>query len=80
MFGRLTFSALEHESSQNMAVFGMVATTIALIGLITYLKRWKWLWEEWITTVDHKKIGIMYIGVVIIMFLKGFADAFMMRL
>ena len=44
------------------------------------LKRWKWLWNEWLTTVDPKRIGIMYIVVALIMFLKGFADALMMRL
>ena len=51
-----------------------------VFGLITYLESWKWLWGEWITTVDPKRIGIMYIVVALIMFFKGFADALMMRL
>lgn len=80
MFGRLTLEAFRHESSQNQAVFGMIVTAIAVIALITYLKRWKWLWKEWITTVDPKRIGIMYIVVVLMMFAKGFADAIMMRI
>lgn len=80
MFGRLTLDAFHHEASQNMAVGGMISGGIALIALITYLGRWKWLWDEWITTVDPKKIGIMYIVVVLIMFMKGFADAIMMRI
>lgn len=80
MFGRLTLDSFRHEASQNIAVMMMLLTGIALICLISYLKRWKWLWNEWLTTVDPKKIGIMYIAVVIIMFLKGFADAVMMRL
>lgn len=80
MFGRLTSDAFHHELSQNMAVLGMVFNGIALIALITYLKKWKWLWNEWITTVDHKKIGLMYIFVTLVMFLKGFADAVMIRL
>lgn len=80
MFGRLTLEAFKHEPSQNGAVFGMVITGLAIIALITYLKRWQWLWKEWLTTVDHKKIGIMYIVVVLLMFTKGFADALMMRL
>lgn len=80
MFGRLNLEAFKHEASQNAAVLGMLATGIALIALIFYLKRWKWLWKEWITTVDPKRIGVMYIVVVLIMFLKGFADALMMRL
>lgn len=80
MFGKLTLNAFHHEASQDIAVMGMVFGAVALIGLITYLKRWKWLWNEWLTTVDPKKIGIMYIVVVLIMFMKGFADAVMMRL
>ena len=67
MFGKLTLEAFKHESSQNGAVVGMLITGIALIALIFYLKRWKWLWNEWFTTVDPKRIGIMYIVVVIIM-------------
>lgn len=80
MFGRLTLEAFHHEPSQTGAVVGMVVSGIALIALITYLRLWKWLWKEWFTTVDPKKIGIMYIVVVLIMFMKGFADALMMRL
>jgi len=80
MFGRLTTDAFKHEASQNAAVFGMIVTGIALIFLITYFKRWKWLYHEWLTTVDPKRIGIMYIVVVLVMFLKGFADAMMIRL
>lgn len=80
MFGRLTLEAFKHESSQNFAVIMMTLSGIALIALISYLKRWKWLWKEWLTSVDPKKIGIMYIVVVLMMFLKGFADALMMRL
>jgi len=80
MFGRLTLEAFQHEPSQNSAVIGMFVTGIAIVSLLFYLKRWKWLWNEWLTTVDPKKIGIMYIVVTLIMFLKGFADALMMRL
>lgn len=80
MFGRLTQEAFIHEPSQNGAVAGMLLLGFALIVLISWLKRWKWLWNEWITSVDPKRIGIMYIVVVLIMFAKGFADAIMMRL
>lgn len=52
---------------------------IALLGAITYLGKWKYLWTEWLTTVDHKRIGVMYIIVALIMLLRGFADAIMMR-
>lgn len=79
MTGKLTWGAFLHDDVQNGAVFSMVLGGIFLIALITYLGRWKWLWREWITTVDPKRIGMMYIIVVLIMFLKGFGDATMMR-
>ncbi len=47
---------------------------------MTYYKKWGWLWREWLTTVDHKKIGVMYIFVALVMLLRGFADAIMMRM
>lgn len=80
LFGTLTLEAFNHEWSQNLAVIMGSIGGVVLIALITYLKRWKWLWNEWITTVDPKRIGIMYIVVVLIMFMKGFGDAFMMRI
>lgn len=80
MFGRLTLDAFHHEISQNAAVFGMLVTSLVILGVITYLKRWKWIWKEWLTSVDPKRIGIMYIIVTLVMFCKGFADALMMRL
>lgn len=80
MFGKLTLEAFKHEASQNGAVAMMLLSAVALIGLLFYLKRWTWLWNEWLTSVDPKKIGIMYILVTLIMFCKGFADALMMRI
>lgn len=80
MFGRLNLEAFIHEPSQNFAVVMMVICGIVLLGLLTYFKLWKYLWDEWFTTVDPKRIGVMYIVVVLIMFFKGFTDALMMRL
>ncbi|WP_018933643.1 cytochrome aa3 quinol oxidase subunit I [Gracilibacillus lacisalsi] len=54
-------------------------TMVGLIALITYLKRWKWLWSEWFTTVDHKKIGIMYILSGVLMFFRGGVDGLLMK-
>lgn len=79
MFGRLTLEAFQHDLVQNGAVFGGTIGGLCLLILITYLKKWKWLWREWLTTVDPKRIGIMYIVVMLIMFMKGFADALMIR-
>lgn len=58
-----------------MAVLG----GLALVGLITYKKWWGYLWTEWFTSVDHKKIGIMYVIVSLVMLIRGFSDAVMMR-
>ncbi|MEK5400523.1 cytochrome aa3 quinol oxidase subunit I [Paenibacillus sp. FSL K6-2859] len=60
----------------------MVAIALAIIAIIvslTYFKKWGYLWREWITTVDHKRIGIMYLISALIMLFRGGADAIMMR-
>ena len=80
MFGKLTLDAFKHEASQNMAVIWDAVSRHWHYRTITYFKRWKWLWNEWLTSVDPKRIGIMYIIVALMMFFKGFADALMMRL
>ncbi|MGM0846408.1 MAG: cytochrome aa3 quinol oxidase subunit I [Bacillota bacterium] len=59
-----------------------VSIALTMIGLlvgITYLKKWKWLWTEWITTVDHKRIGIMYIIAAVLMFFRGGIDGLLMK-
>src|SRR3989338_5046830 len=79
MFGRLGEQALKHDWIEYMAGVMMFACLIGCIVLITRLGKWKWLWKEWLTSVDHKKIGIMYLVVSFIMLAKGFIDALMMR-
>jgi cytochrome o ubiquinol oxidase subunit 1 len=79
MFGNLTLDAFKHDASQNMVVIMMTLTGVMIIGLITYLKRWHWLWKEWFTSLDPKKIGIMYLVLALLLFLKGVADAVMIR-
>ncbi|GBF77773.1 cytochrome ubiquinol oxidase subunit I [Paenibacillus sp. 598K] len=54
-------------------------TIIAIVFTLTYFKKWKWLWREWLTTVDHKKIGILYILSAFIMLFRGGVDALLMR-
>lgn len=54
-------------------------TSIGIIAGITYLKRWTWLWREWLTTVDHKRIGIMYILAAVLMFFRGGMDGMLMK-
>ena len=63
-----------------MVTLAMIAVGgIAIVALMTYFQKWGWLWREWLTSVDHKRIGIMYIVVAMVMLLRGFADAIMMR-
>ncbi|MBY0120357.1 cytochrome aa3 quinol oxidase subunit I [Bacillus sp. S/N-304-OC-R1] len=57
----------------------IVLTMLGIIGGVTYLKKWKWLWTEWLTTVDHKKIGIMYIISAVLMFFRGGIDGLLMK-
>src|SRR4051812_50187693 len=79
IFGRLTFAAIPHDPII-WATFALVAIGGgALLGAITYYGQWGYLWTEWFTSVDHKKIGIMYVILALVMLLRGFADALMMR-
>ncbi|QTC89707.1 cytochrome o ubiquinol oxidase subunit I [Brevundimonas goettingensis] len=81
VFGRLNIEALPFHEPILVATFAVVCLGgVALLGAITYFKLWAYLWKEWFTTVDHKKIGIMYMILGLIMLLRGFADAIMMRL
>lgn len=79
LFGRLTWQDFVHEPIMAGAGYAMVAGLIGLIAALTYFKKWKWLWKNWITALDPKKIGIMYIIVSVIMLLRGFADALLLR-
>ncbi|RWE42739.1 MAG: cytochrome o ubiquinol oxidase subunit I [Mesorhizobium sp.] len=81
IFGRLTLESLPLYEPIVVATFVAVALGgIALLGVITYFKLWTYLWREWFTSVDHKKIGIMYMVLGLVMLLRGFSDAIMMRL
>jgi cytochrome aa3-600 menaquinol oxidase subunit 1 len=57
----------------------ILLTMLGVVGGITYLKKWNWLWTEWITTVDHKRIGIMYIISAVLMFFRGGIDGLLMK-
>ncbi|WP_243048599.1 cytochrome o ubiquinol oxidase subunit I [Dyella sp. RRB7] len=80
MFGRLTLDALPLHVPIVLGTFAVVALGgLVLLGAITYFKLWGYLWREWFTSIDHKKIGIMYMILGFVMLLRGFADAIMMR-
>ncbi|GBQ30820.1 cytochrome o ubiquinol oxidase subunit I [Gluconacetobacter sacchari DSM 12717] len=58
---------------------GAAIAGLAVLGLITYYGKWGYLWKEWFTSVDHKRLGVMYIVLALVALFRGFADAIMMR-
>ncbi|NIJ20560.1 cytochrome o ubiquinol oxidase subunit 1 [Sphingomonas naasensis] len=81
IFGRLTFESFPiHEPILLVTFAGVVLGGIGVLAAITKYRLWGWLWREWFTSIDHKKIGIMYMILGVIMLLRGFSDAIMMRL
>jgi cytochrome o ubiquinol oxidase subunit 1 len=80
MLGKLTLAAIPYDQPIIMgAVGGALLLALIILGLITYYRKWPYLWREWLTSLDHKKIGIMYIVLAMIMLLRGFSDAILMR-
>ena len=80
MFGRLSLAAIPYHDPIVMgAVVGSILGGMGILVLITYFRLWNTLWKDWLTSVDHKRIGIMYIILAMVMLLRGMADAFMMR-
>src|ERR1700748_83787 len=80
IFGRFTLDAFPIPGAVLVGTFIVVAFGgIAVFGAITYFRLWAYLWREWFTSVDHKRIGVMYIVLGVVMLLRGFADALMMR-
>ena len=61
ILGRLSWDALQHNFIVTGAQVTMVLGVLTVIGLLFYFKKWKWLWTNWITSVDPKKIGVMYL-------------------
>jgi len=81
IFGRLGWDAIPWHEPILIGTFAAVAAGgLALLWAISRFKLWGYLWREWFTSIDHKRIGIMYMILAIIMLLRGFSDAIMMRL
>jgi len=72
-------SNIVHDPMIYGADASIALASIAIVGSLTYFKKWKWLWREWLTTVDHKKIGIMYMLAALAMMFRGGVDALLMR-
>ena len=80
MFGKLTWDAIPFNEPIPMVASGIVVLTVLGVVALILLKGWvPYLWREWITSVDHKRIGVMYTLLAMIMLLRGFSDALMMR-
>ncbi|PIE47546.1 MAG: cytochrome o ubiquinol oxidase subunit I [Gammaproteobacteria bacterium] len=80
IFGRLTWDSLAFLHEPILMVTFLVAAIVGVVvlGAMIKYKLFKPLWTDWLTSVDHKKIGIMYIVVAVVMLIRGFADALMM--
>ncbi|HEY9573699.1 MAG TPA: cytochrome o ubiquinol oxidase subunit I [Pusillimonas sp.] len=84
LFGRLSLDSLPLGSGPEDRIVQYTFLVVAIIGLailaaITWKRKWGYLWKEWLTSVDHKKLGIMYMILGTVMLLRGFSDAIMMR-
>jgi len=80
MLGKLTWAAIPLDQPIPMIASGIVVLTILGVFAFVTLKGWlPYLWREWITSVDHKRIGVMYVLLATVMLLRGFTDAIMMR-
>ena len=73
MFGRLSWSAIPFDQPIIMGTCGTIGLVLlAIFVLVTVKGWWPYLWREWITSVDHKRIGVMYMMLGLVMLLRGF--------
>src|SRR6202161_808219 len=80
MFGKLTWDAIPLNEPIPLATVCVLIVGIAgILTIVTWKGWWPYLWREWITSTDHKRIGVMYVVLALVMLLRGFADAIMMR-
>jgi cytochrome o ubiquinol oxidase subunit 1 len=80
MLGKLSWAAIPINEPLPLISTAVVAAIILLaLGIVTAKGWWSYLWSEWLTSVDHKRIGVMYVCLGLVMLLRGFADALMMR-
>ena len=71
LLGKLGPDAIPYDPIVLVTVAAMILGGLAVVAGITYFKKWGYLWNEWFTSVDHKKIGIMYIFVSVVLLLRG---------
>jgi cytochrome o ubiquinol oxidase subunit I len=80
MLGKLSWAAIPLYQPLPLYAMGVVGLVILVVlGIITRNGWWPYLWREWLTSVDHKRIGVMYLVLALVMLLRGYTDAIMMR-
>jgi cytochrome o ubiquinol oxidase subunit 1 len=80
LLGNLSWAQVPTTNPIVLGAIGFMGLcALAAVGSLTYFKAWGYFWREWICTVDHKKIGIMYIVLAFVMFFRAFVEAVMMR-
>jgi cytochrome o ubiquinol oxidase subunit I len=80
MFGKLSWDAIPIDEPIDLAASGlMILAIVGVLAWVTAKGHWSYLWREWLTSVDHKRIGVMYCVLALVMLLRGFTDALMMR-
>src|ERR1700723_2607229 len=80
MLGKLSWQAFPFDQPIPMAASLLIIVgMLAVLSLITWKGWWPYLWREWLTSVDHKRIGVMYVVLALVLLLRGFIDAIMMR-
>ena len=80
MLGKLTWAAIPFDQPIPLVAASVVGLVIAgVIAWVVIAGHLPYIWREWITSVDHKRIGVMYCLLALVMLLRGFSDAIMMR-
>lgn len=80
LLGKLSLQSIPYDNPIIMGTTaGIFIVAIVVLGLIFYYKKWTYLWKEWLTSIDHKRIGIMYVILSFVMLFRGFSDAVLMR-
>src|ERR1700728_4507267 len=80
MFGKLSLAAIPwHQPIPLITSAVIIVLLAAILSLVTYKGWWPYLWREWLTSTDHKRIGVMYVVLALVMLIRGFSDAIMMR-
>ena len=80
LLGKLSWSAIPIDKPIVIGtVVGVVVLILAILAWVTAKGSWPYLWREWLTSVDHKRIGVMYLVLAMVMLVRGFSDGIMMR-